>query len=100
MRKLLPVRTERSIYIQTFGRFCVLLDGNPVPHVGKTKEILALIEQDEQLFDLSYLLFNTLHYEICFFFLKRKFYLEQIAGAVLTVQRSEGTGTTIVVEIA
>lgn len=43
LRKLLPERTERSIYIQTFGRFCVLLNGKPIPLVGKTKEILALI---------------------------------------------------------
>jgi len=43
LKKLLPARVEKDIYIRTFGRFAVLKQGDPIPLVGKTKEILALI---------------------------------------------------------
>lgn len=41
--RLLSKRQRRRIYIQTFGRFNVLLDGSPVRLMGKAKEILALV---------------------------------------------------------
>ena len=41
--KLLVRRQNKHIYIQTFGRFLVYFDGQPVPLRGKAKEILALI---------------------------------------------------------
>ncbi len=41
--KLLAQRQKKRVYIQTFGRFLVMKDGVPIPLVGKTKEILALI---------------------------------------------------------
>ncbi len=41
--RLLSQRQRKRIYIQTFGRFMVMKDGVPIPLVGKTKEILALI---------------------------------------------------------
>ena len=40
--QLLARRQRRNIYIQTFGRFTVFKDGEPVPLRGKAKEILAL----------------------------------------------------------
>jgi len=40
--RLLARRQKKDIYIRTFGRFCVLLKGQPVPLRGKAKEILAL----------------------------------------------------------
>ena len=41
--RLLASRQGKSIYIQTFGRFLVRKDGEPVPLTGKAKEILALV---------------------------------------------------------
>ena len=41
--RLLARRQKKDIYIQTFGRFNVLLNGKPVPLRGKAKEILALV---------------------------------------------------------
>ena len=41
--KLLQKRQRKNIFIQTFGRFSVLMDGKPVGLTGKAKEILALI---------------------------------------------------------
>lgn len=41
--RLLARRQRRSIYVQTFGRFNVLVDGTPVKLRGKAKEILALV---------------------------------------------------------
>lgn len=41
--KLLALRQKKRIYIQTFGRFVVMLDGKPIPLRGKAKEILALV---------------------------------------------------------
>ena len=45
MEKLnaLAVRQKKPVRIQTFGRFMVLKDGQPVPLVGKAKEILAMV---------------------------------------------------------
>ena len=40
---ILAQRLRKKIYIQTFGRFVVFKDGNPVPLRGKAKEILALV---------------------------------------------------------
>lgn len=40
---LLSQRLHKEIYIQMFGRFMVLRDGNPIPLSGKAKEILALV---------------------------------------------------------
>ncbi len=39
--KLLQKRQQKRLFIQTFGRFSVLLDGMPVNLTGKAKEILA-----------------------------------------------------------
>lgn len=41
--KLLQKRQQKTVYIQTFGRFSVLEDGKPINLTGKAKEILALI---------------------------------------------------------
>lgn len=41
--KLLSRRQESKIQIQTFGRFNVIVDGDPIPLNGKAKEILALV---------------------------------------------------------
>lgn len=41
--RLLARRQHKELYIQTFGRFVVLKDGEPLPLRGKTKEILALV---------------------------------------------------------
>lgn len=41
--RLIAGRQDKSIYIQTFGRFVVKKDGRPVPLTGKAKEILALV---------------------------------------------------------
>ena len=41
--RLLAKRQLKDIYIRTFGRFSVLLNGKPVTLRGKAKEILALI---------------------------------------------------------
>lgn len=41
--KILAQRQKKHVYIETFGRFLVKKDGIPIPLVGKTKEILALI---------------------------------------------------------
>ena len=41
--KLLAHRQRKAFYIQTFGRFVVFKDGQPVPLRGKAKEILALV---------------------------------------------------------
>ncbi len=41
--KLLQKRQRKNIFIQTFGRFSVLMDGKPINLTGKAKEILALI---------------------------------------------------------
>lgn len=43
LRKLLPQEEKKEIFIRTFGRFSVMKDGAPIPLVGKTKEIMALI---------------------------------------------------------
>lgn len=43
LEKLLPAKEEKRVFIRTFGRFAVLIDGKPIALVGKTKEILALI---------------------------------------------------------
>ena len=43
LRRLLPDRKDKEIFLQTFGRFILFKNGQPVPLVGKTKEILALI---------------------------------------------------------
>ena len=40
---LLARRLQKPIYIRTFGRFTVLRNGEPLPLVGKAKEILALV---------------------------------------------------------
>lgn len=40
---LLSQRLHKDIYIQMFGRFTVLKNGNPIPLSGKAKEILALV---------------------------------------------------------
>lgn len=40
---LIAQRQQKSIYIQTFGRFVVLQNGQPVPLVGKAKELLAYL---------------------------------------------------------
>ena len=41
--RLLADRQKKEIYIQMFGRFNVLKEGQPLKLTGKTKEILALI---------------------------------------------------------
>lgn len=41
--RLLSHRQRKKLYIQTFGRFVVLRDGDVVPLTGKAKEILALV---------------------------------------------------------
>lgn len=41
--RLLARRQQKELYIQTFGRFVVLKNGEPLPLRGKTKEILALV---------------------------------------------------------
>lgn len=41
--RLLLQRQQKEIYVQTFGRFMVLRNGNPIPLTGKPKEILALV---------------------------------------------------------
>ena len=41
--RLLSHRQRKRLYIQTFGRFVVLCDGEVVPLTGKAKEILALV---------------------------------------------------------
>lgn len=41
--RLLSVRQQKNIYIQTFGRFLVRKNGEPVKLTGKAKEILALV---------------------------------------------------------
>jgi len=41
--RLIAHRQRKKLYIQTFGRFVVLRDGEPVPLTGKAKEILALV---------------------------------------------------------
>ena len=41
--RLLTARQQKDIYIQTFGRFVVMVNGRPLPLSGKAKEILALI---------------------------------------------------------
>lgn len=41
--RLIAHRQRKRLYIQTFGRFVVMRDGNPLPFTGKAKEILALI---------------------------------------------------------
>lgn len=41
--RLLVHRQKKNIYVQMFGRFVIMKDGEPVPLRGKAKEILALI---------------------------------------------------------
>lgn len=41
--RLVLERQKKSIYIQTFGRFTVFKDGEPINLIGKAKEILALV---------------------------------------------------------
>lgn len=41
--RLLGRRQNKTLYIQTFGRFLVLKDGHPLALTGKAKEILALV---------------------------------------------------------
>jgi len=41
--RLLILRQQKDIYIQTFGIFLVLNKGKPLPLSGKAKEILALV---------------------------------------------------------
>ncbi|MBR5390454.1 MAG: response regulator [Clostridia bacterium] len=41
--RLISHRQHKALYIQTFGRFLVMRDGNPLPLTGKAKEILALV---------------------------------------------------------
>jgi len=41
--RLIAHRQRKELYIQTFGRFVVLRNGEPVPLTGKAKEILALV---------------------------------------------------------
>lgn len=41
--RLLVKRQKKEVFIQTFGKFNVYKDGQPVPLRGKAKEILALI---------------------------------------------------------
>ena len=41
--RLLSLRQQKDVFIQTFGRFLVLKKGVPIPLSGKPKEILALI---------------------------------------------------------
>jgi len=41
--RLLGRRQQKTLYVQTFGRFLVLKDGVPLPLTGKAKEILALL---------------------------------------------------------
>lgn len=43
LRLLSQRQAKSSVYIQTFGRFLVFLNGKPLPLVGKAKEILALL---------------------------------------------------------
>ena len=40
---LLARKQRKDVFIQTFGRFLVLKNGNPIPLSGKAKEILALV---------------------------------------------------------
>ena len=40
---LLQQRQHKSIFLQMFGRFVIMKDGQPIHLVGKAKEILALI---------------------------------------------------------
>lgn len=40
--RLIARRQEKELFIQTFGRFLVLRNGEPLPFTGKAKEILAL----------------------------------------------------------
>ena len=41
--RLIAQRQQKELYIQTFGRFLVLRNGEPIRLTGKAKEILALI---------------------------------------------------------
>lgn len=41
--RLLSLRQQKDVYIQTFGRFLVLKEGTPIPLTGRAKEILALV---------------------------------------------------------
>lgn len=41
--KLLSRRQQKSVFIQTFGRFLVLKNGKPITLSGKAKEILAVV---------------------------------------------------------
>jgi len=41
--RLLSLRQQKDVYIQTFGRFLVMKKGKPLPLSGKAKEILALV---------------------------------------------------------
>ncbi len=41
--QMLALRQEKEVYIQTFGRFLVRKNGEPVQLTGKAKEILALV---------------------------------------------------------
>jgi len=41
--RLISQRQKKQVYIQTFGRFVVLKNGEPIPLTGKAKEILALV---------------------------------------------------------
>lgn len=41
--RLIAQRQRKKVYIQTFGRFVVLKNGEPVRLTGKAKEILALV---------------------------------------------------------
>lgn len=41
--RLIALRQQKELYIQTFGRFTLFRNGQPLPLTGKAKEILALI---------------------------------------------------------
>lgn len=41
--KLLSAKQNKKIFIRTFGRFSIFIDGKPVRITGKAKEILALL---------------------------------------------------------
>lgn len=41
--RLIAFRQRKQLYIQTFGRFLVLRNGEPIRLTGKAKEILALV---------------------------------------------------------
>lgn len=43
LKKLMPEKAAKRIFIRTFGRFVVMVDGKPISLIGKTKEILALV---------------------------------------------------------